>query len=157
MEIANVYGALAAIGVLALLYLRVIAPILRSLGLPAPLYDDLTEAPKDDQEPPFSAFERAERPSFVQPEQPESSVVRPEELVIIDAAARALASGWAGEAAIIETMFPGVKRGGSARYTALRDAVRERAQAHGWKAPAPEPPPRTITVTNGKEKREIEL
>ena len=66
----------------------------------------------------------------------------------IDCAARALAAGWAGEAAIIETLFDGVQRGGSARYIALRDAVREQARMHGAG------PPRTITISN---KREIEL
>ena len=63
----------------------------------------------------------------------------------IDCAARALAAGWAGEAAIIETLFDGVQRGGSARYIALRDAVREQARMRR---------PRTITISN---KREIEL
>jgi len=66
----------------------------------------------------------------------------------IDCAARALAAGWAGEATIIETLFDGVQRGGSARYIALRDAVREQARMHGAG------PPRTITISN---KREIEL
>ena len=63
----------------------------------------------------------------------------------IDCAARALAAGWAGEATIIETLFDGVQRGGSARYIALRDAVREQARMRR---------PRTITISN---KREIEL
>lgn len=156
MELAHVYGALAAIGVIALLYLRVVAPILVSLGLPAPLYDTLTDDPDGDDDPPFSAFERAERPSFVQPEQTVNGAVAPAELDRIDAAALALAAGWAGEAAIIETMFPGVKRGGSARYTALRDAVRERALRHGWQAPPPPDPPRYVTINNGKDWR-IEL
>lgn len=75
----------------------------------------------------------------------------PGEHVRIDCAARALAVGWAGEAAIIETLFDGVARGGGTRYQALRDAVRARAQAHGW---SPPPRARTITISG---KREIEL
>jgi hypothetical protein len=157
MELAHVYGALAAVGVIALIYLRIVAPILVSLGLPAPLYDTLTEEPADVHEAPFSPFERAERPPFVQPEQVMNDVPSPGELDRIDAAAAALAAGWAGEAAIIETMFSGVKRGGSARYTALRDAVRARAQVYGWQASPPPAPPRVVTVTENGRKREVEL
>ena len=69
----------------------------------------------------------------------------------IDCAARALAARLSGEAAIIELMFDGVTRGGGARYLALRDAVRERAQAYGARHLDKA---RTITISN---KREINL
>ena len=69
----------------------------------------------------------------------------------IDCAARALAAKLSGEAAIIELLFDGVTRGGGARYLALRDAVRERAQAYGARHLDKA---RTITISN---KREINL
>lgn len=127
---------------------------------PSPLavdYGKRSEASDDHDEAPFSALNGPERPVFVQPEQ----LAQAAERATVEAAARALAVGWAGEAAIIEAFFDGVKRGGSRRYTDLRDAVRARAQAHGWKAPelAPPPePPRVVRVYEGRpDERLVEL
>lgn len=71
---------------------------------------------------------------------------------MIDAAARVLAAGLAGEAAIIEAVF-GVPRGGSARYRALRDQVRNAASAHGWRQAAKPAP--TLRVTRDGKAYEI--
>ncbi|PDW02606.1 hypothetical protein [Candidatus Viridilinea mediisalina] len=46
----------------------------------------------------------------------------------------------------IETIFVGVKRGGSKRYVQLRDAVRTAARRHGWQPPTPPSSPKRTPV-----------
>jgi hypothetical protein len=105
-------------------------------------------------EAPFTALNSPERPAFVQPEQ----LAQAAERATIDAAARFMAAHNVGEAAVIELLFDGVKRGGSKRYTDLRDAVRARAQLHGWQAPAAPEPPRVVRVYEGRpDERLVEL
>lgn len=102
------------------------------------------------------AFERPERPQNVQGVQPPNDGgLSAEDITKIDAAARMVAAGVAGEAAAIELLFDGVKRGGSKRYVALRDGVRIVAARYGWKppeavAPASTPEPRRIPINEGK-------
>lgn len=105
---------------------------------------------------PFSPFEQAEQPPFVQGVQPPNGAEPPaEDITRIDSAARVLAAGLTGEAAIIELLFDGVKRGGSKRYATIRDGVRLLAASkYGWKQPepaasAPEAP-RLIPISDGK-------
>lgn len=98
-------------------------------------------AEEDRNAAPFTALNSPERASFVQPVQaPNGAGVGLEDITRIDAAARGLAAGLSGEASLIELFFDGVKRGGSKRYTDLRDAVRLLASVkYGWKPPEPLP------------------
>jgi len=73
----------------------------------------------------------------------------------IEAAAIALARGWAGESTIIEELFH-VRRGGGAAYTQIRDAVRGRALRYGYRPPRGDGH-RTVTVTESGVRREVEL
>lgn len=129
------------------------APVV-SIDVPLPAsYVTHGAAPADDDPPPFSAFERAERPAFVQAVQPAIVDLSPEDLARVDGAARALAAGLSGEAALIELFFDGVKRGGSKRYLSIRDAVRAQAERYGWKGSeiAPPAPAPRVTPVAGRE------
>lgn len=136
------------------------APV-SSVFIPLPL--DYVAYAQDD-EPRYDgvgpAFERAEPASFVQAKQlPNGEGLSAEDNIRVDAAARLLAAGVQGEAAAIELLFDGVKRGGSRRYQAIRDGVRILAASkYGWKAPAVEPPapaPRVIPV--GRDGHAVEI
>ncbi len=110
----------------------------------------------DHDEAPFTALNSPERPPFVQAVQEQAITER----ATIEAAARILATKVMGESAAIELLFDGVKRGGTPRYLALRDAVRERAKQHGWQAPEPAPPPeppRVVKVYAGRPELEREI
>lgn len=98
---------------------------------------------------PFSAFERLEPPLSVQAVQPVNGTDEREDSARIDAAARLLAAGIAGEASLIETIFAGVRRGGSRRYVYLRDAVRSAARTYGWQE-SPPPTPLVRTPVAGR-------
>lgn len=103
-------------------------------------YDEPPEDEDDHHDAEFDPFEPAEPHQNVQrSNDPNDPALSHEDVIKIDTAARALARGWAGEAALIEEFWPGVKRGGSKRYTTLRDAVHKVArEAHGWQGREPE-------------------
>ncbi len=138
-------GLVAGVAVAALVAWR---PTVNQAMGPADDYVDDDAAADDPRELPVPAFERAERPQIVQPERAlNGEPLSPEDVITIDKCARLLAAGVQGEAAAIELLFDGVRRGGSRRYQTIRDEVRMVAAArYGWKsllppeAPAPEPP-----------------
>jgi len=115
----------------------------------------------DDTEAPEPAFERPEPAAFVQRVQALNTGAWSEwDIIRIDTLARLMAAGVGSESTLIPTVYDGqagvpkVSKGGSAAYTARRDALRAAALSYGWKppeTPPPAPEPRLVLISGGRE------
>ena len=110
---------------------------------------------------PEPAFERPEPATFVQDVQAlNAGAWSAHDITRLDTLARLMAAGIGSESTLIPTVYDGqagvpkVSKGGSAAYTARRDALRAAALSYGWKppeTPPPAPEPRLVLISGGRE------
>jgi hypothetical protein len=156
-----------------LLWFRIFRPMLEDFGVLRPAdgvnsysvdYDERPASRPSEASAPVASvrqFEPAELVLFVPPVQLLNSPhVTSEDVARLDTIARLMAAGTVTESAALVAVYDGragvakVSKGGSAAYTAKRDALRALAVAYGWKpAPPPEPPPepRLVPISGGRE------